>query len=67
MAARFGPLAGQTLARLQKAQIDLAMVATRVHQDDHPDLVRQREYCRSLRDWLIAFTQQAAARSPAAG
>jgi RsiW-degrading membrane proteinase PrsW (M82 family) len=55
MAARAGPLAAQVLKRLQKAQINLAMVATRAHQDDHPDLVRQRQYCKSLRDWLLAY------------
>jgi protease PrsW len=55
MAQRAGPVAAHTLKRLQKAQINLAMVATRVHQDDHPDLVRQRHYCKALRDWLIAY------------
>jgi RsiW-degrading membrane proteinase PrsW (M82 family) len=54
MAARAGPVAGATLKRLQRAQIDLAMIATRVHDPDHPDLVRQREYCASLRTWLEA-------------
>jgi RsiW-degrading membrane proteinase PrsW (M82 family) len=57
MAMRAGPVAGQVLKRLQKAQINLAMVATRVHQDDHPDLVRQRRYCESLRDWLLAHAR----------
>jgi protease PrsW len=55
MARRAGPLAAQTLKRLQKAQINLAMVATRVHQDDHPDLVRQRQYCQALREWLVNY------------
>ena len=55
MARRGGAVAAQTLRRLQKAQIDLAMVATRVHHDDHPDLVRQRQYCQALREWLIAY------------
>jgi hypothetical protein len=48
-------LAAQTLRRLQKAQINLAMVATRVNDDEHPDLVRQRQYCKALREWLIAY------------
>jgi protease PrsW len=52
VAARGGPVAASTMKRLHREQINLAMVATRVHQDDHPDLVRQREYCRSLRGWL---------------
>jgi protease PrsW len=55
LAGRAGPMAGHTLKRLQKAQINLAMVATRVHDPDHPDLVRQRQYCKALRDWLIAY------------
>lgn len=55
MAARAGPMAAQVLKRLQKAQINLAMVATRIQQGDHPDLVRQRLYCKSLRDWLLAY------------
>jgi RsiW-degrading membrane proteinase PrsW (M82 family) len=55
MTRRAGPLAAQTLKRLQKAQINLAMVATRVHQHDHPDLVRQRQYCQALRQWLVNY------------
>lgn len=55
LAQRAGPMAGHTLKRLQKAQINLAMVATRVHDPDHPDLIRQRQYCKALRDWLIAY------------
>jgi RsiW-degrading membrane proteinase PrsW (M82 family) len=50
-----GAVAAQTLARLQKAQINLAMVATRVPHDEHPDLVRQRQYCQVLREWMIAY------------
>jgi RsiW-degrading membrane proteinase PrsW (M82 family) len=68
MSQRSGPLAAQTLKRLQNAQINLAMVATRTHEPDHPDLVRQRQYCQALRDWLIAHA--AAGRTwvqPAAG
>jgi RsiW-degrading membrane proteinase PrsW (M82 family) len=65
MARRAGPLAAQTLKRLQKAQINLAMVATRVHQDDHPDLVRQRQYCQALREWLVAYAT--GPRTPAPG
>ena len=65
MARRAGPLAAQTLKRLQKAQINLAMVATRVHQDDHPNLVRQRQYCQALREWLVAYAP--GPRSPVQG
>jgi RsiW-degrading membrane proteinase PrsW (M82 family) len=65
LARRAGPLAAQTLKRLQKAQINLAMVATRVHQDDHPDLLRQRQYCQALREWLVAYAT--GPRTPAHG
>jgi protease PrsW len=63
MAQRAGPVAAQTLKRLQKAQINLAMVATRTHDPDHPDLARQRQYCKALRDWLVAYGT--GARAPA--
>jgi RsiW-degrading membrane proteinase PrsW (M82 family) len=53
MAVRSGALAAATLKRLQRAQIDLAMIRTRVDDPEHPDLVRQREYCAALRDWLV--------------
>jgi RsiW-degrading membrane proteinase PrsW (M82 family) len=66
MAARAGPQAARALKRLQKAQINLAMVATRVHQEDHPDLVRQRQYCKALRDWLSAHAPQSPAAPPTA-
>ncbi len=54
MKARSGPVAASTLKRLHRAQIDLAMICTRVEDQDHPDLVRQRQYCASLRAWLVA-------------
>lgn len=53
MRARAGPVAAATLKRLQRAQIDLAMIRTRVDDPEHPDLVRQRDYCAALRDWLL--------------
>lgn len=40
------------LRRLQRAQITMAMIRTRVGDDDHPGLVRQRDLCRSLRERL---------------
>jgi protease PrsW len=55
MARRYGSTVGHTVKRLQRAQVNLAMVATRVNQHDHPDLVRQRQYCQALRDWLLAY------------
>jgi protease PrsW len=55
MKRRAGPAAARLLKRLQKQQINLAMIRTRVDQDDHPDLVRQREYIASLRAALRAI------------
>jgi RsiW-degrading membrane proteinase PrsW (M82 family) len=56
MRARAGQVAAATLKRLYRAQINLAMIGTRVHDPDHPDLVRQRAYCASLRKWLVDNT-----------
>ena len=56
MRANSGPVPAQTLKRLQKAHIDLAMIRSKVHEDDHPDLVRQRSYIESLRNWLVQAT-----------
>jgi RsiW-degrading membrane proteinase PrsW (M82 family) len=67
MARRAGPQAAQVLKRLQKAQINLAMVATRAHQDDHPDLLRQRQYSKALRDWLIAYATPGPTAAPRPG
>lgn len=53
MRSQAGPVAAATLKRLQRAQIDLAMIRTRVDDPEDPDLVRQREYCRALREWLV--------------
>ena len=55
MRARAGDRAADLLARLQREQVDLAMVRARVARDDDPALVEQREYCRSLRDALMAM------------
>ena len=55
VAARGGPVAASAMRRLHREQINLAMIVTRVHDDSHPDLLRQREYCRSLRDWLARY------------
>jgi len=54
MRRRAGAPAARLLARLQREQIDLAMIATRQPADD-PLLLEQREYCRSLRDALAAM------------
>ena len=52
---RTGPAAGRLLKRLQREQVNLAMVRTRSATDDAPELVRQRELCKSLRDALLAM------------
>ncbi len=55
MRRRAGPRAAGLLRRLQREQLNLAMVRSRVATDDDPALVRQRAYCRSLRDALQAM------------
>jgi len=69
MRRRAGVPAAKLLARLQREQIDLAMIASRVAVPDDPALQQQREYCRSLRDALAAMpgAQRAAAHSDALG
>jgi RsiW-degrading membrane proteinase PrsW (M82 family) len=51
---RGGPGAADLVKRLQRQQVNLAMVATRV-DDDHPDLLRQRAHCKAIRDALHAM------------
>ena len=53
--ARAGVAAERLLKRLQKEQINLAMVRTRATSADDPELVRQRALCASLRDGLLAI------------
>lgn len=55
MQARAGERAARLLKRLQREQVNLAMVRTRVASDGDPALLRQRELCRSLRDALRAM------------
>jgi protease PrsW len=52
---RAGERAARLMKRLQREQINLAMVRSRVHSDDDPALLRQRALCRSLRDGLEAI------------
>jgi len=61
MRARAGDAAGRLLGRLQREQVDLAMVASRVTASDAPELVAQRQYCVSLRAALDAMPGAAAA------
>jgi hypothetical protein len=56
MKRTYGPVPAKTLKALQKAHIDLAMIRTRTADPNHPDLVRQREYCESLRSRLVQTT-----------
>jgi protease PrsW len=55
MRRRAGPRAAGLLHRLQREQVNLAMVRERVATDDDPLLQRQRAQCRSLRDALDAI------------
>jgi protease PrsW len=55
MRERAGKRASDLMRRLQREQIDLAMVRSRVATPDDPALVRQRALCRSLRDGLEAI------------
>ena len=50
-----GRQAAALLGRLQREQINLAMVRSRVQGDDHPDLARQRQLCITLRNAVLAF------------
>jgi len=52
---RAGERAARLLRRLQREQVNLAMVRSRVVSEDDPALVRQRALCRSLRDALQAI------------
>jgi protease PrsW len=58
---RAGERAEKLLKRLQREQVNLAMVRSRVALDDDPALLRQRAVCRSLRDALEAIPGAASA------
>jgi RsiW-degrading membrane proteinase PrsW (M82 family) len=55
MRERAGEPAERLLRRLQREQVNLAMVRTRSGSDEAPELVAQRALCRSLRDALRAI------------
>jgi RsiW-degrading membrane proteinase PrsW (M82 family) len=61
---RAGDHAARLLGRLQREQVNLAMVRSRVAAGDDPALVRQRAVCRSLRDALEAIPGAAPATWP---
>ncbi len=52
---RAGKRAAGLLKRLQREQVNLAMLRSRVASDHDPALVQQRAVCRSLRDALEAI------------
>ncbi|HKE99587.1 MAG TPA: PrsW family intramembrane metalloprotease [Actinomycetes bacterium] len=52
MRGSHGPVAATLLKRVQREQIKLAMIRTRVGTQDHPDLARQRGVIQRLRDQL---------------
>lgn len=55
MGRTHGPDAAKLLGRQQRAQIDLAMVRSRVGEAGHPELIRQRELVRTLKEQLAAM------------
>ena len=65
MRTRAGERAASLLGRLQRELVNLAMVRARVARDDDPALAEQREYCRSLRDALLAMPGAAPADAAA--
>jgi hypothetical protein len=64
MRRRAGAPAARLLARLQREQIDLAMVASRVTTLEAPERVAQRAACTSLRAALESIPGAAAAAQP---
>ena len=55
MRTRAGSHAAALLRRLQREQVNLAMIRSKVATDDDPALIDQRAYCGSLRDALRAI------------
>jgi len=68
MRRRAGDRAVRVLRRLQREQVNLAMVRARATDEDDPAIAAQRAYCRSLRDALAAIPGAApAAHDSASG
>jgi protease PrsW len=63
MRRRAGSRAASLLHRLQREQVNLAMVASRAVDPGDPALVQQRALCRSLRDALRAIPGAAPAET----
>jgi hypothetical protein len=64
MSRRAGPGAARLLARLQREQVNLAMVRAKASDPADPAVSAQRAYCRSLRDALLAIPGAAPAEHP---
>lgn len=65
MRRRAGPGAARLLGRLQREQVNIAMVRARVADPNDPAVAAQRAYCRSLRDALVSMPGAANAGSSA--
>ena len=63
MRTRAGSRAAGLLRRLQREQVNLAMISSKVRADDDPALLEQRATCGSLRDALGAIPGAAPAES----
>ena len=63
MRRRAGARAATLLQRLQREQVNLAMVASRVGDARDPAIVAQRAYCRSLRDAMHSIPAAAPAEN----
>jgi len=61
MRRRAGRRAAALLRRLQREQVNLAMIVSRAPTPDDPAIERERVYCRSLRDALAAIPGAASA------
>lgn len=55
MGRRAGDRAARLLGRLQREQVNLAMIRSKVATDDDPALLRQRALCRAIRAALEAI------------
>jgi hypothetical protein len=55
MRQRAGDRAAKLLGRLQREQVNLAMIHSKVATEDDPALVRQRAICRAIRAALEAI------------
>jgi RsiW-degrading membrane proteinase PrsW (M82 family) len=67
MRRRAGTRAAGLLRRLQREQVNLAMIRSKVAAADDPALVEQRAYCGSLRDALRAMPGAAPADAAQSG